>query len=211
MRTDIKKDRKDLYQPAADDFTEVDVPAMTYLAVDGHGDPNTSLAYATAIQALYAGAYAIRSAFKKRTGDDFVVGPLEGLWTSADNSAFVTRDKGEWDWTMMIPLPDAVLSQDVAEGLGQAARKKPELPIGELRELRLAEGRSLQILHVGTYDEEAPTLARLHDEIMPRLGLTWNGPHHEIYLSDPRRVAPEKMKAVLRQPVRPAVDSSEAG
>ena len=211
MRTDIKKDRKDLYQPAADDFTEVDVPAMTYLAVDGHGDPNTSSAYATAIQALYAGAYAIRSAFKKRTGDDFVVGPLEGLWTSADNSAFVTRDKGEWDWTMMILLPDAVSSQDVAEGLGQAARKKPELPIGELRELRLAEGRSLQILHVGTYDEEAPTLARLHDEIMPRLGLTWNGPHHEIYLSDPRRVAPEKMKTVLRQPVRPAVDSSEAG
>lgn len=187
------------------------MPAMTYLAVDGHGDPNTSPAYATAIQALYAGAYAIRSAFKKRTGDDFVVGPLEGLWTSTDHSAFVTRDKGEWDWTMMIPLPDAVSSQDVAEGLGQAARKKPELPIGELRELRLAEGRSLQILHVGTYDEEAPTLARLHDEIMPRLGLTWNGPHHEIYLSDPRRVAPEKMKTVLRQPVRPAVDSSEAG
>ena len=203
MRTDIKKDRKDLYQPAAADFAEVDVPAMTYLAVDGHGDPNTSPAYATAIQALYAGAYAIRSAFKKRSGDDFVVGPLEGLWTSADNSAFATRDKGERDWTMMIPLPDAVSSQDIVDGLGRAARKKPELPIDALKELPLSEGRSLQILHVGTYDDEAPTLARLHDEVMPRLGLTWNGPHHEIYLSDPRRVAPEKMKTVLRQPVRP--------
>ena len=203
MRTDIKKEHKDLYQPTAADFTEVDVPAMTYLAIDGHGDPNTSPAYATAIQALYAGAYAIRSAFKKRTGDDFVVGPLEGLWTSADNSAFVTRDKGEWDWTMMIRLPDAVSSQDIVDGLGRAARKKPELPIDALKELPLSEGRSLQILHVGTYDDEAPTLARLHDEVMPRLGLTWNGPHHEIYLSDPRRVAPEKMKTVLRQPVRP--------
>ncbi|ERH16184.1 hypothetical protein HMPREF1549_02544 [Actinomyces johnsonii F0510] len=211
MRTDIKKDRKDLYQPAAADFTEVDVPAMTYLAIDGHGDPNTSPAYAAAIQALYAGAYAIRSALKKRTGDDFVVGPLEGLWTSADNSAFIARDKGEWDWTMMIPLPDAVSSQDVAEGLHQASRKKPELPIDELRELRFAEGRSLQILHVGTYDDEAPTLARLHDEVMPRLGLTWNGPHHEIYLSDPRRVAPEKMKTVLRQPVRSETAAEEAG
>ena len=203
MRTDIKKEHKDLYQPTAADFTEVDVPAMTYLAIDGHGDPNTSPAYATAIQALYAGAYAIRSAFKKRTGDDFVVGPSTGLWTSADNSAFVTRDKGEWDWTMMIPLPDAVSSQDIVDGLGRAARKKPELPIDALKELPLSEGRSLQILHVGTYDDEAPTLARLHDEVMPRLGLTWNGPHHEIYLSDPRRVAPEKMKTVLRQPVRP--------
>ena len=210
MRTDIKKEHKDLYQPTAADFTEVDVPAMTYLAIDGHGDPNTSPAYATAIQALYAGAYAIRSAFKKRTGDDFVVGPLEGLWTSADNSAFVTRDKGEWDWTMMIPLPDAVSSQDIVDGLGRAARKKPELPIDALKELPLSEGRSLQILHVGTYDDEAPTLARLHDEVMPRLGLTWNGPHHEIYLSDPRRVAPEKMKTVLRQPVKPESDTDEA-
>ena len=192
MRTDIKKDRKDLYLPGRADFTEVDVPAMTYLAIDGHGDPNTSPAYATAIQALYAGAYAIRAVLKKRTGDDFVAG-----------------DKGEWDWTMMIPLPEAVSSQDIAEGLAQAARKKPELPVSALKELSLSEGRSLQILHVGTYDDEAPTLARLHDEIMPGLGLTWNGPHHEIYLSDPRRVAPEKMKTVLRQPVRPVADTPE--
>ena len=194
MRTDIKKDRKDLYLPGRADFTEVDVPAMTYLAIDGHGDPNTSPAYATAIQALYAGAYAIRAVLKKRTGDDFVAG-----------------DKGEWDWTMMIPLPEAVSSQDIAEGLAQAARKKPGLPISALKELSLSEGRSLQILHVGTYDDEAPTLARLHDEIMPGLGLTWNGPHHEIYLSDPRRVAPERMKTVLRQPVRSVVEANEAG
>ena len=211
MRIDIKKDRKDLYLPGRIDFTEVDVPAMTYLAIDGHGDPNTSPTYATAIQALYAGAYAIRAVLKKRTGDDFVVGPLEGRWTSAGNSAFVARDKGEWDWTMMIPLPDAVSSQDIAEGLAQAARKKPDLPVSALKEFPLSEGRSLQILHMGAYDDEAPTLARLHDEVMPSLGLTWNGPHHEIYLSDPRRVVPERMKTILRQPVKPDTDANEAG
>ena len=203
MRIDLKKDRKDLYQPGTKDFTEVDVPEMLYLAIDGHGDPNTSAAYATAIQALYAGAYAIRAALGARTGDDFVVGPLEGLWTSPDNSVFAARDKDAWDWTMMIPLPDAVSSQDVADGLERGARKKPGLPISTLRALPLVEGRSLQILHVGTYDDEAATLARLHDEVMPERGLPFNGPHHEIYLSDPRRVAPERMRTVLRQPVRP--------
>ena len=104
---------------------------------------------------------------------------------------------------MMIPLPDSVSSQDVADGLERGARKKPGLPISTLRALPLVEGRSLQILHVGTYDDEAATLARLHDEVMPERGLTFNGPHHEIYLSDPRRVAPERMRTVLRQPVRP--------
>lgn len=211
MRIDLKKDRKALYSPPPGDFTEVHVPEAAYLAADGSGDPNTSPAYASAIQALYAGAYAIRAVLKKRTGDDFVVGPLEGLWTSADSSAFVARDKGEWNWTMMIPLPDAVSARDIADGLGQAARKKPELPVSALKELPLSEGRSLQILHVGTYDDEAPTLARLHDEVMPRLGLTWNGPHHEIYLSDPRRVAPEKMKTILRQPVRLKANTNVAG
>ena len=132
-----------------------------------------------------------------------VVGPLEGLWTSADRDAFTVRDKDEWDWTMLIPLPDAVGAADIAEGLAAASRKKPDLPVSSLRPLSLAEGRCLQILHVGTYDEEGPVLARLHDEIMPERGLTWNGPHHEIYLSDPRRTAPERMRTVLRQPVRP--------
>ena len=109
------------------------------------------------------------------------------------------------------PLPDAVSSQDIAEGLAQAARKKPDLPISALKELPLSEGRSLQILHMGAYDDEAPTLARLNDEVMPSLGLTWNGPHHEIYLSDPRRVVPERMKTILCQPVKLDTDANEAG
>ena len=202
-KIDLKKDRKDLYQPGSKDFTEVDVPAMTYLAIDGHGDPNTSPDYTAAVGALYAGAYAIKFALKARSGEDFVVGPLEGLWSSADPSVFVERKKDDWDWTMMIPLPDPVTRDDIADGLANASRKKPDLAIAGLIAIELHEGRSLQILHIGPYDSEAATLARLHDEVMPAQGLTWNGRHHEIYLSDPRRVAPEKMRTVLRQPVKP--------
>ncbi len=204
MKVDLKKERKDLYQPGSKEFTEVDVPPMTYLAIDGHGDPNTSPDYAAAVQALYASAYAIKFAVKARGGGDFVVGPLEGLWSSADPSAFTERRKREWDWTMMIPLPDPVTGDDIATGLANAAERKPDLPIASVRALELDEGRSLQILHVGSYDAEAATLARLHDEVMPARGLTWNGRHHQIYLSDPRKVAPEKLKTVLRQPVKPA-------
>lgn len=206
---DLKKDLPHLYRPGVADFVEVDVPPMTYLAVDGHGDPNTSADYVRAVEALYTAGYGIRAAFRARTGSAFVVGPLEGLWTSEDPTSFVTRDKEAWDWTMLIPLPEQVAEDDVTAGLAAAARKRPDLPSPEVR--RITEGRSLQILHVGPYDEEGPTLARLHTEVMPRLGLTWNGPHHEIYLGDPRRTAPERLRTVLRQPVRPGDRAGTAG
>lgn len=203
MKIDLKKDLRDLYQPKPGEFTEVDVPATTYLAIDGHGDPNTSADYAAAVGALYATGYAIKFGFRDRTGDDFVVGPLHGLWSALDPSVFTDRTKGAWDWTMMIALPDAVSSDDVEPGLATARAKKPELPIGRVSALELTEGRALQVMHVGSFDDEGPTLARLHHEVMPARGLTFNGRHHEIYLSDPRRVAPERMRTVLRQPVRP--------
>ena len=204
MKIDLKKDRKDLYQPGSDDFTEVVVPPMSYLAVDGHGDPNTSSEYASAVEALYASAYATKFALRARTGEDFVVGPLEGLWSADDPRVFTEGRKVDWDWTMMIPLPDVVTAEDVTQGLARASAKKYGAPVDRVRSLDLDEGRCLQIMHVGSYDDEAPTLARLHDEVMPARGLTWNGRHHEIYLSDPRKVAPERLRTVLRQPVRPA-------
>jgi Uncharacterized conserved protein len=116
----------------------------------------------------------VRAALKERTGADFVVGPLEGLWSSPDPTTFVERRKSAWDWTMLIPLPEAVSEVDIAGGLERAARRRPE----------------------------GPVLARLHHEVMPARGLEFNGPHHEIYLGDPRRMAPERLKTVLRQPVR---------
>lgn len=204
MKIDLKKDLKAFYQPGSVEFVEVELPPRRYLAVDGRGDPNTSPDYAAAVSALYASGYAVKFALRARTGDDFVVGPLEGLWTSSDPTSFTGRRKDEWDWTMLIPLPDVVSGDDTETGLAAAAAKKPDLPVDSVRVLDLDEGRCLQIMHVGSYDDEGPVLARLHDEVMPARGLTWNGPHHEIYLSDPRRVAPERMRTVLRQPVGPA-------
>lgn len=202
MKIDLKKDRRDLYQPSSAEFVEIDVPPMTYLAIDGRGDPNTEQRYVDAVQALYSAAYTLKFAAKAR-GLDFVVGPLEGLWRADDPAAFTQRRKGEWAWTMLIAVPDQVDAAEIDGALAAAAAKKPELPIGEVRAEVIVEGRSLQIMHVGSYDDEGPTLSRLHEQVMPALGVTFNGPHHEIYLGDPRRVAPERLKTVLRQPVRP--------
>ena len=198
---DLKKRFPKQYRPPTSDFVDIDVAPMTYLAVDGSGDPNTSDAYSTAVQMLYTVAYATRAALKQRTGLTFVVGPLEGLWTSSDPAAFVARDKSRWEWTMLIGLPAEVSTADTAAALSAAAKKNPQLPLDAVKSVTLHEGRCLQIMHIGSYDDEAPTLARLHTETMPGLGVTFNGAHHEIYLSDPRRTAPEKLKTILRQPV----------
>lgn len=201
MKHDLKKDP--LYRPGRRDFVEVHVPPARFLAVDGHGDPNAEPGYPLAVEALFTTAYASKVAFRFRTGDDFVVGPLEGLWSSGIPESFADGRKGFWDWTMLIPLPSDVSEADVDAGLAAAAAKKPDLPRARL--IELDEGRCLQILHVGSYDDEAPTLERLHGEVMPALGVTFNGAHHEIYLGDPRRTAPERLRTILRQPIRAIV------
>ena len=198
MRIDLKKDA--LYKPPAGRIVEVDVPPITFLAVDGVGDPNVAPEYSAALETLYTTGYAIRAALKARTGDDFVVGPLEGLWWADDPSVFAERVKSQWRWTMLIPLPVVVEQADIDAGLAAASKKKPDLPHDLLRVELLREGRSLQTLHIGPYDDEGPTLAELHDQMRDG-GLTWNGPHHEIYLGDPRKAAPHKLRTILRQPV----------
>ena len=191
---DLKKQLREFYAPRAGDWAFVEVPAQQFLMVDGVGDPNTSPAYTAAVEALYGLAYAIKFA-SKAAGRDFVVAPLEGLWTSDDPSSFVRDDRSQWRWTMMIAQPDWVSASDVDSARAAKGITAPRLET-------LSEGRSLQVLHVGPYSAEAPTLARLHDEIMPAHSVTFNGPHHEVYLGEPRRVAPEKLRTVLRQPVR---------
>ncbi|WP_409466459.1 GyrI-like domain-containing protein [Amycolatopsis sp. GA6-003] len=200
---DVKKAHRALYSPSSKDFTVVDVPALQYLAVDGHGDPNTAPEYQNAVEALYGIAYSIKFASKKNLGRDFVVGPLEGLWRADDPAVFVARDKAKWDWTMLINQPDWVTEEMVREAAESVAKKKDNPALAEVRLRTLTEGASVQILHLGSYDDETPTLHRLHDEYLPEHGLTFNGDHHEIYLSDPRRTAPDKLKTVLRQPVKP--------
>lgn len=206
---DVKRAHRALYAPSAKEFAVVDVPPLRFLAIDGHGDPNTSASYTQAVEALFGVAYAVKFASKRGLGRDFAVAPLEGLWWADDRAAFVTRDTGAWNWTMLVNQPDWIDEQAVADAVeatrAKAAKAKaePNPALDLLRLERLDEGASVQILHVGSYDDEAPTLARLHDEWMPQHGLTFNGPHHEVYLSDARRTAPEKLRTVLRQPVRP--------
>lgn len=201
---DVKKAYRKLYAPPSKEFTVVDVPEFRYIAVDGRGDPNTSPAYASAIEALYGVAYTLKFASKNTLGHDFVVGPLEGLWRADDPSAFLTRRKDEWEWTLMINQPDWITDAMVRSAIDTVATKKDNAALDDVRVLTLAEGTCVQTLHIGPYDDEAPTLHRLHNSYFPEHGLTFNGEHHEIYLSDARRTAPAKLKTILRQPVKPA-------
>jgi hypothetical protein len=201
MRTyDVKKERKDLYAPKSDDFEIVEVPPLKFLMVDGHGDPNTSTAYREAVEALYAASYAVRAVAKRSLEKLHTVGPLEGLWSADDPEVFRTRDKSAWDWTLMIVQPDWITAELVDEALA-ATRKKHLRSLDRVRFETYAEGRSVQILHVGSYDDEAPTLERLHGEFLPAKGLVPTGRHHEIYLSDARKIEPAGLRTILRQPV----------
>ncbi|MHA6297095.1 GyrI-like domain-containing protein [Devosia sp. CAU 1758] len=200
-KIDIRKTLKPLYS-ARRQFDLVDVPPLNYAMADGLGDPNTAPAYSSAVQWLYSISYALKFAAKS-LGQDYVVPPLEGLWWSDDPADFVARRKNKWRWTMMILAPDFITADMFAVARDKAKSKLGNAP-DTLRLATLHEGQSLQILHVGSYDDEAAILAQLHSVEMPARGLTFNGQHHEIYLADPRRTAPEKLRTILRQPVRPA-------
>jgi hypothetical protein len=197
---DLEVERKDLDAPPRGRFVEVLVPEMTFLAVDGHGDPNTSEDYRHAVEVLFTVSYAVKSVSRRELGRDHVVLPLEGLWSATDWTAFERRAMQDWSWTMLVRQPDWVAPALLDQARGSV---RPErLPaLARLRVLTLVEGRCVQTLHVGSYDDEGPVLRALHREHLPSHGLVPTGPHHEIYLSDPRRTAPGKLKTVLRQPV----------
>nr|WP_243769919.1 GyrI-like domain-containing protein [Amycolatopsis acidicola] len=199
---DVKKVHRELYSPSSKGFSVVDVPELQYLAIDGRGDPNTSTTYANAVEALYGVAYTVKFASKNSLGRDFVVGPLEGLWRADDPAVFLARRKESWAWTMMISQPPWITEDLVQSAVADVVRKKENPAVAQIRLRRVAEGTCVQILHIGPYDDETPTLQRLHDDYLPAHGLTYNGDHHEIYLSDPRRTMPSKLRTVLRQPVK---------
>lgn len=170
--------------------------------MDGRGDPATAQEFADAVSALYPLAYTLKMTGKKQDGRDFVVGPLSATWRSEDKSAFVTGDRSKWEWTVLIPLPEWITDGQIADAREAVAAKKKPAALGLVHVLALDEGLCVQILYRGPYVDEAPVLARMHDEFMPASGLEFNGDHHELYLSDPGRTAPEKLKTILRQPVR---------
>jgi hypothetical protein len=199
---DLKKQLKHLYAPSAKEPGIEDVPPMRFLMADGEGDPNTSQAFQETMMALYAVSYAIKFAVKRNDGIDYPVMALEGLWWADDMSAYLGGAKDDWRWTLMIMQPEPVTEAHVARATEDVARKKNPPALGGVRFEVFHEGLSAQIMHLGPYAAEAPTIARLHAFIEEQ-GYDRRGLHHEIYLGDPRRAAPEKLRTVLRQPIAP--------
>ena len=203
QKLDLKKDLKHLYNPSSKTPVMLDVPPMNFLAIDGKGAPDGPDAVA-AIEALYPVAYTLKFAVKKTKAIDYPVMPLEGLWWTDDMSRFSEEDKAAWKWTYMIMQPDLITADMVKKAIEEVRRKKNPPALGKMKFEKFDEGTSAQIMYTGPYSEEGPTIKMLHDFIHGK-GLVFDGlkqKHHEIYLSDPRRVAPEKLKTVIRQPAR---------
>jgi hypothetical protein len=199
-KRDFKKELKHLYQPSKKEFSVVDVPPMNFLMIDGRGDPNNNPDFQKGMDALYGMVYTIKFALKPQ-GVEFVVPPSEALWWMEDMSEFSLETKHRWEWTMMIMQPDEVTQEIVAAAQQELARKKDPPALSKLRYERFHEGLSVQIMYIGAYADEGPTIARMHDFIKES-GYDFNGKHHEIYLGDPRRTKPERLKTVIRQPVK---------
>lgn len=207
-KTDFKK-TLDSYRAKPGQFRVLDVPDMQYLMVDGHGDPNTSPAFAEAIESLYPVAYKAKFISKRELERDYVVPPMEGLWWAEDMDAYTTaRDKSQWDWTLMLMVPEWISEDVFAAAVREAGAKRRPARLGDIRLETLSEGLCVQTLHIGSFDDEAEVLAQMHDEFIPGNCLRMTGKHHEIYLSDFRRVAPEKLHTILRQPVSQATSAA---
>lgn len=203
-KIDLKRELEG-FRARRGEFTMIDVPPQRYLAVDGAGDPNAAPEYAAALAALYPVAYALKFASRSAFGRDYVVPPLEGLWWAEDMTSFTTaRDKGRWSWTMMVMIPEWVSDALVVDVIDRARAEGAPGRFDDIRIMPLQESLCVQTLHVGPFDDEGPVLTRMHDVFIPSKGLVMTGRHHEIYLSDPRRTAPERLRTILRQPVERA-------
>lgn len=200
-KIDLKKDLKHLYQPSAKEVVEVDVPTFNYLMVDGEGDPNASQAWTDAVEILFMVSYAVKFMVKKEASAiDYGVMPLEGLWWADDMSKFSTDDKSNWKWTAMIMQPSFVTSEIVERVISDVKRKKNPPGLSKVRLTQFSEGRCAQIMHIGPFSEEGPTIEKIHQFIDSRSRRT--GKHHEIYLSDIRKADPSKWKTIVRQPMQ---------
>lgn len=200
-KVDFKKSL-DSYQAKRDQFRLLEIPQRQYLAIDGQGDPNTSVEFTEAIETLYPLAYKLKFASKKERGRDYVVPPLEALWWADNMESFTEqRDKSQWFWTLMLMVPDWLTGLDVDQAVSAVQAKNVPKRLAEVRLMTLAEGQCVQTLYVGPFDDEGPVLERMHREFIEDKGLNLTGKHHEVYLSDFRKTPPEKLRTILRQPV----------
>ncbi|MCG8343455.1 MAG: GyrI-like domain-containing protein [Chlorobiales bacterium] len=199
-KIDFKKELKNLYKPSVKSVERVTVPGMNFLMVDGQGDPNTSQEFRDAIEALYSISYALKFMVKK--GDmaiDYGVMPLEGLWWTDDMSTFSVGCKESWKWRLMIMQPEFISQAMVEDAIEKVRTKKNPVSLPKLRFESFEEGEAAQIMHIGPFSEEGPTIEKVH-AFIEESGKERRGKHHEIYLSDIRRADPAKWKTVIRQP-----------
>ncbi|HET8844047.1 MAG TPA: GyrI-like domain-containing protein [Ktedonobacteraceae bacterium] len=199
-KIDFKKQDRYLYNPPIKEAEMIDIPALPFLMIDGMGDPNTAHSYQEAVEALYNLAYGLKFQIRKEAGLDYTVMPLEGLWWTPDMRDFSVDHKELWHWTLLIRQPHEVSQAHLELARSHAASKKPSPALVKLRLEIFHEGLAAQIMHIGPYSTEAPTVARLHTFIEEQ-GYTFTQKHHEIYLSDPRRADPTRMRTILRQPM----------
>lgn len=201
QKIDLKKELKHLYSPSAKDVMIVDIPEMNFLMVDGAGDPNTAQAFKEAVEALYGVSFTLKFMIKKEQAIDYTVMPLEGFWWTDDMTQFSMENRDIWKWTVMIMQPEYVRADLLERAMEAVGKKKNPPALSKIRFESFHEGLSAQIMHIGPYAAEEPTIEKLHRAIREK-GHVLTGKHHEIYLSDPRKAAPEKMKTVIRQPVK---------
>ena len=201
-KIDLKKELKAFYNPTAKEVTLIDIPKMNYIMIDGQGAPESEQ-FTQAMLALYPIAYTIKFDKKKTGGPDFTVMALEGLWWAEDMKVFMpeTSDRNKWQWTVMMMQPDFITRRDFENAVKAAKKKKDNPALDNVRFESFTEGKSVQIMHIGPYSAEGPNIQKIHQKIA-EIGGKLSGKHHEIYLSDPRRVTPDKMKTVLRQPYK---------
>jgi hypothetical protein len=200
-KIDYKKELKHLYRSSAKKVEVVEVPKMNFLMIDGEGDPNTSQSFQDAIEVLYPLSYTLKFFIKRsKIGIDYGVLPLEGLWWAQDMTAFSELRKEEWLWTMMIMQPELVKKEMVVKAIEEVRKKKDPVALPLVRFESFSEGEAAQIMHIGPFSEEGPTVEKVHTFI-GNSGRQRSGKHHEIYLSDIRRAAPEKLKTIIRQPM----------
>lgn len=201
MKRDLKKELANLYNPSSRIVQTVNVPTLRFLKVDGQGDPNDSLEYREAVEALFSLSYALKFRAKKAPLElNYAVMPLEGLWWADDMSSFTSGDRSAWCWTMMIMQPDFI-DGDFIEQTRDAVAQKKDLPgLQRIRLESFTEGAAAQIMHIGPFSAEGPTIEKVH-RFIEDSGHHLSGKHHEIYLSDIRKANPEKWKTIIRQPM----------
>ncbi len=199
-KVDLKKELKILYNPSAKEVTTIDVPAMNFLLIDGEGAP-TAPQFSEAIEALFSVSYTLKFMVKKGKGIDYTVMPLEGLWWVDDMTKFNADRKDEWKWTAMIMQPKYVSTNDVNLAVEQVKKKKNPVALSKIRFENLTEGPAAQIMYIGPFSAEGPTITKMHTFI-ENSGHALSGKHHEIYLNNPATTAPEKLKTIIRQPMK---------